>query len=238
MKLNPSFRHFKALQRGDSGSIVVDAQSRTFYGIVTATTPLGDIYVAPFIKILGQVKELLDTEDVVLFMPVAEQGIGLQHACVSPAPENAWATTTDLSIRTTSNLQVAGPPDPLSRRALQQSDENHGQRIEDTTRRLGSSTTTQPHNVKKAHTGVSSTHAQPLPSNSGTHNEAWAYKLGRIFGASHYSVVKECVHIETGQCYAAKILNKKLMARREHVVWLYSLWAPHTSFNPLYYLHV
>jgi calcium/calmodulin-dependent protein kinase I len=31
-------------------------------------------------------------------------------------------------------------------------------------------------------------------------------------------VVKECVHIETGQRYAAKIINKRLMSGREHMV--------------------
>ena len=31
-------------------------------------------------------------------------------------------------------------------------------------------------------------------------------------------MVKECVHIETGRFYAAKIINKRMMAGREHMV--------------------
>ena len=37
-------------------------------------------------------------------------------------------------------------------------------------------------------------------------------------GAGSYSVVKECVHIDTGRYYAAKVINKRLMAGREHMV--------------------
>lgn len=31
-------------------------------------------------------------------------------------------------------------------------------------------------------------------------------------------MVKECVHIDTGRYYAAKVINKRLMAGREHMV--------------------
>jgi serine/threonine protein kinase len=44
------------------------------------------------------------------------------------------------------------------------------------------------------------------------------YKTGKILGAGSYSVVKECVHIETGRYYAAKVINKRLMQGREHMV--------------------
>ncbi|PKS11208.1 hypothetical protein jhhlp_002969 [Lomentospora prolificans] len=44
------------------------------------------------------------------------------------------------------------------------------------------------------------------------------YKVGKTLGAGSYSVVKECVHIETGRYYAAKVINKRLMAGREHMV--------------------
>jgi len=37
-------------------------------------------------------------------------------------------------------------------------------------------------------------------------------------GAGSYSVVKECVHIDTGRYYAAKVINKRMMAGREHMV--------------------
>lgn len=44
------------------------------------------------------------------------------------------------------------------------------------------------------------------------------YKTGKTLGAGSYSVVKECVHIDTGRYYAAKVINKKMMAGREHMV--------------------
>ncbi|KAI9882188.1 MAG: hypothetical protein M1823_006066 [Watsoniomyces obsoletus] len=44
------------------------------------------------------------------------------------------------------------------------------------------------------------------------------YKTGRTLGSGSYSVVKECVHIDTGRYYAAKVINKRLMAGREHMV--------------------
>lgn len=44
------------------------------------------------------------------------------------------------------------------------------------------------------------------------------YKTGKTLGAGSYSVVKECVHIESGRYYAAKVINKRLMAGREHMV--------------------
>ena len=44
------------------------------------------------------------------------------------------------------------------------------------------------------------------------------YKTGKTLGAGSYSVVKECVHIDTGRYYAAKVINKKLMAGKEHMV--------------------
>ncbi|KAL5000212.1 kinase-like domain-containing protein [Aspergillus recurvatus] len=44
------------------------------------------------------------------------------------------------------------------------------------------------------------------------------YKTGKTLGAGSYSVVKECVHIDTGHYYAAKVINKRLMVGREHMV--------------------
>ncbi|KAF4126051.1 hypothetical protein GMORB2_1297 [Geosmithia morbida] len=44
------------------------------------------------------------------------------------------------------------------------------------------------------------------------------YKVGKTLGAGSYSVVKECVHIDTGRYYAAKVINKRLMTGREHMV--------------------
>ena len=44
------------------------------------------------------------------------------------------------------------------------------------------------------------------------------YKTGKTLGAGSYSVVKECVHIDTGRYYAAKVINKRMMSGREHMV--------------------
>ena len=57
------------------------------------------------------------------------------------------------------------------------------------------------------------------------------YKVGKTLGAGSYSVVKECVHIDTGRYYAAKVINKRLMAGREHMVRL-SLPDPTTKLKP------
>ena len=56
------------------------------------------------------------------------------------------------------------------------------------------------------------------------------YKVGKTLGAGSYSVVKECVHIDTGRYYAAKVINKRLMAGREHMV--HSL-SPKQAFSPV-----
>ena len=55
------------------------------------------------------------------------------------------------------------------------------------------------------------------------------YKVGRVLGQGTYAVVKgtpntgltysvEAVHIGTGKYYAAKVISKRLMAGREHMV--------------------
>ncbi|KAL5596744.1 hypothetical protein BROUX41_006565 [Berkeleyomyces rouxiae] len=44
------------------------------------------------------------------------------------------------------------------------------------------------------------------------------YQVGKTLGAGSYSVVKECFHIDTGRNYAVKVINKRLMAGREHMV--------------------
>lgn len=48
--------------------------------------------------------------------------------------------------------------------------------------------------------------------------QACRYKTGKTLGKGSYSTVKECVHIETGRYYAAKVINKRLMEGREHMV--------------------
>ncbi|KAL1890576.1 Calcium/calmodulin-dependent protein kinase type I [Ceratocystis pirilliformis] len=50
------------------------------------------------------------------------------------------------------------------------------------------------------------------------HIQPCRYQVGKTLGAGSYSVVKECFHIETGRNYAVKVINKRLMAGREHMV--------------------
>lgn len=57
------------------------------------------------------------------------------------------------------------------------------------------------------------------------------YKTGKTLGAGSYSVVKECVHIDTGRYYAAKVINKRLMAGREHMVRAVVPTAEHTMLT-------
>lgn len=44
------------------------------------------------------------------------------------------------------------------------------------------------------------------------------YSLGRELGSGTYSVVCEVRHVETSKMYAAKVVNKRLMRGREHLV--------------------
>ncbi|KAI9567681.1 kinase-like domain-containing protein [Boletus coccyginus] len=43
------------------------------------------------------------------------------------------------------------------------------------------------------------------------------YRTGRTLGSGKYAIVKEAIHIKTGQYYAVKVANKKLMEGREHM---------------------
>ncbi|KAF9788113.1 Pkinase-domain-containing protein [Thelephora terrestris] len=44
------------------------------------------------------------------------------------------------------------------------------------------------------------------------------YRTGKTLGSGTYAIVKEAVHIKTGTHYACKVINKKLMEGREHMV--------------------
>ncbi|KAG0206380.1 hypothetical protein BGX28_002143 [Mortierella sp. GBA30] len=44
------------------------------------------------------------------------------------------------------------------------------------------------------------------------------YRTGKTLGQGTYAVVKEAVHIETGKRYAVKVINKKLMEGKEHMI--------------------
>lgn len=44
------------------------------------------------------------------------------------------------------------------------------------------------------------------------------YRTGKTLGSGTYAIVKEAIHIHTGKYYACKVINKKLMHGREHMV--------------------
>ena len=44
------------------------------------------------------------------------------------------------------------------------------------------------------------------------------YRTGKTLGSGTYAIVKEAIHIHTGKYYACKVINKKLMEGREHMV--------------------
>lgn len=48
------------------------------------------------------------------------------------------------------------------------------------------------------------------------------YRTGKTLGSGTYAIVKEAIHIKTGKYYACKVINKKLMEGREHMVSLHN----------------
>ncbi|KAF8809413.1 Pkinase-domain-containing protein [Phlegmacium glaucopus] len=44
------------------------------------------------------------------------------------------------------------------------------------------------------------------------------YRTGKTLGSGTYAIVKEAIHVETGQYFACKVINKRLMEGREHMV--------------------
>ena len=74
--------------------------------------------------------------------------------------------------------------------------------------------------------------ATPSQAQAQAQVQACRYKTGKTLGAGSYSVVKECVHIDTGRYYAAKVINKRLMAGREHMVSRRALAAPPRLTRP------
>lgn len=47
------------------------------------------------------------------------------------------------------------------------------------------------------------------------------YRTGKTLGSGTYAIVKEAIHVETGKYFACKVINKKLMEGREHMVSLF-----------------
>ncbi|KDQ56794.1 hypothetical protein JAAARDRAFT_36276 [Jaapia argillacea MUCL 33604] len=44
------------------------------------------------------------------------------------------------------------------------------------------------------------------------------YRTGKTLGSGTYAIVKEAVHIKSGEYYACKVINKKLMQGREYMI--------------------
>jgi serine/threonine protein kinase len=77
---------------------------------------------------------------------------------------------------------------------------------------------TRTHHISKAAMVAQNGTTSPPPPQKQAQVQPCRYKTGKTLGAGSYSVVKECVHIDTGRYYAAKVINKRLMAGREHMV--------------------
>ncbi|KAH6962307.1 hypothetical protein BKA56DRAFT_597531 [Ilyonectria sp. MPI-CAGE-AT-0026] len=57
------------LKKGDSGSVVVDAQTYALYGQVVALNPLGEVYISPFAAIMKQIQNRFSGAVVALSEP-------------------------------------------------------------------------------------------------------------------------------------------------------------------------
>lgn len=63
-----------------------------------------------------------------------------------------------------------------------------------------------------------SKHTHTMSKSQGVVTVPCKYKTGKVLGQGTYAVVKEAVHIDTGKYYAVKVINKKLMEGREHMI--------------------
>ncbi|KAH7106896.1 Pkinase-domain-containing protein [Auriculariales sp. MPI-PUGE-AT-0066] len=62
---------------------------------------------------------------------------------------------------------------------------------------------------------IAANQPKPMPA---TQTVPCQYRTGKTLGSGTYAVVKEAVHIKTGKYFACKVINKKLMEGREHMV--------------------
>ncbi|KAI1404773.1 hypothetical protein F4819DRAFT_82442 [Hypoxylon fuscum] len=60
----------QGLTKGDSGALVIDAQTFAIYGHVIGSNPLGEIYISPFVETLEQIKVHFDERNVSLPHPI------------------------------------------------------------------------------------------------------------------------------------------------------------------------
>jgi len=58
----------------------------------------------------------------------------------------------------------------------------------------------------------------PISSSTETFLTALQYRTGKTLGSGTYAIVKEAIHVGTGKYYACKVINKRLMEGREHMV--------------------
>ncbi|GJJ16307.1 hypothetical protein Clacol_010604 [Clathrus columnatus] len=71
-------------------------------------------------------------------------------------------------------------------------------------------------NAQSSHQHYNSLSMSPAPAQPQT--VPCQYRTGKTLGSGTYAIVKEAVHIKTGKYYACKVINKKLMEGREHMV--------------------
>ncbi|KAI0023786.1 hypothetical protein F4780DRAFT_776412 [Xylariomycetidae sp. FL0641] len=103
----------QVLQKGDSGSLVVDAETKEILGHVVASNPLGEIYVSPYAAVLKQVEEEFPNSKVALPDP--------QDACSHVVDALNMSMPGESGIRREDTLRQAytnADGGPLARRRL------------------------------------------------------------------------------------------------------------------------
>lgn len=58
------------MQKGDSGSIVIDAVTDAIYGHVIGVNPIGEVYVSPYAAIFEQIRKMFPRQKVEILDPV------------------------------------------------------------------------------------------------------------------------------------------------------------------------
>jgi doublecortin-like kinase 1/2 len=60
----------------------------------------------------------------------------------------------------------------------------------------------------------------PVPEETDSLPESVAreYEVGRMIGDGNFAIVKECIHRQTGEYYALKIIDKEICKGKEHMI--------------------
>lgn len=58
------------MQKGDSGSVVIDAATNAIYGHVVGVNPIGEVYVSPYAAIIEQIRNMLHSNKVEIPEPL------------------------------------------------------------------------------------------------------------------------------------------------------------------------